>query len=118
MTIAEKQVKKAVVAAGCAIERRGFSRHHLIDRIFIGTDDGTFSAVSREISQGGMSAATLGDLTVGQAVSLGPIVGERINAVVRRNQRTAFGFEFIDLPAAISEQIKTLCETLPLSSRR
>jgi PilZ domain-containing protein len=115
MTVTEQQVKRGWWPVGAGIERRKFSCYQFIGRVFIGTERATFSAVSVEISQGGMSAATLGDLTVGQTVTLTPVAGQRVKAIVRRNQATTFGFELIDLPAEIGEQIKTICETLPLA---
>jgi c-di-GMP-binding flagellar brake protein YcgR len=114
MITAGNEVKNQSWPAGGGKERRRFSRHQLIDRVFIITDNGTFTGTSFEISQGGMSAATLGDLQVGQTVSLTPVMGKRIKTIVRRNQGTMFGFEFTDLPADVKEKIKTLCETLPL----
>jgi len=114
MITAGNEVKNESWPAGEGIERRRFSRHQLIQRVFIITDNGTFTGTSFEMSQGGMSAATLGDLHVGQEVSVKPVMGQRIKAIVRRNQGTMFGFQFIDLPSDVKEQIKALCETLPL----
>jgi c-di-GMP-binding flagellar brake protein YcgR len=114
MLTARNEIENESWPTGKSIERRRFSRHQLIDRIFIVTDNGTFTGTSSEISRGGMSAATLGNLHVGRAVDVKPVLGQRIRAIVRRNQGTTFGFEFIDLPSGVKERIKTLCETLPL----
>jgi hypothetical protein len=56
--------------------------------------DGTREPATRfEISSGGMSLATTAKLKNGEEVALSPVSGER--AMVRRNQGTVFGLEFL-----------------------
>jgi hypothetical protein len=96
-------------------ERRRHARHRYIERIYIGKHDGTwFTAMTFEISVGGLSVATTVALEVGEAVNLSPVVGKRVEAIVRRKQGAMYGFEFVELTPKIVEQIQKLCETLPL----
>jgi hypothetical protein len=96
-------------------ERRRHTRHRYIERIYIGKRDGTwFTAMTFEISVGGLSVATTVALEVGETVNLSPVVGKRVEAIVRRKQGAMYGFEFVELTPKIVEQIQKLCETLPL----
>lgn len=77
--------------------------------------DGTrLRATGFEISEGGMSAATTGELHVGDEVVLSPVMGGPVEAVVRRNQGTMYGFQFRTVPAELRERILKMCEGLPL----
>jgi hypothetical protein len=91
-------------------ERRKHPRHR-----YIGRADGMwFTAMTYEISAGGLSAATTTNLTVGEKVSLSPVVNKRVEAIVRRKNGSMYGFEFIGLTAQIQSKILKLCEGLPL----
>jgi len=96
-------------------EKRRHSRHRYIERLYIGKQDGMwFTAMTYEISAGGLSAATTTDLEIGEKVNLSPVVNKRIEAIVRRKKGAMYGFEFLDLTARLEEQILKLCEKLPL----
>ena len=70
-------------------------------------------ATTFEISESGMSAATPNYLNVGEVVELFPIVGEWVNAIVRRKVRAMYGFEFLGLTEGQSKRLRELCEGLP-----
>jgi hypothetical protein len=96
-------------------ERRRHSRHRYIERLYIGKADGTwFTAMTYEISAGGLSAATSTILSIGEKVSLSPVVDKRVEAIVRRKSGSMFGFEFLGLTAQIEAKVLKLCVNLPL----
>ena len=96
-------------------ERRKHPRHRYIERLYVGKAAGTwFTAMTYEISAGGLSAATPTILAVGDKVSLSPVVDKRVEAIVRRKNGAMYGFEFLDLPPQIEAKIVKLCATLPL----
>jgi PilZ domain len=96
-------------------EHRRYARHRYIEGVYIGEQDGTWStAMTYEISVGGLSAATTTPLAVGETVHLSPVVGKPVEAIVRRKQGAMYGFEFIGLPPKVFEQLQKLCEGLPL----
>jgi PilZ domain len=100
---------------GVEVERRKHTRHRLIERLYIGRQDGLwYTAMTFEISAGGLSAATTADLEVGEIVKLSPVVEKRVDAIVRRKHGAMYGFEFLELPARIEDQIRKVCEGLPL----
>jgi hypothetical protein len=73
------------------------------------------TATQFEISEGGLSAATTTALLkVGDEVQLTPVMGEHVNAIVRRKQGTMYGFEFVGIPTKIQELIRNACSALPL----
>jgi PilZ domain len=96
-------------------ERRKHPRHRYIERLYIGKADGTwFTAMTYEISAGGLSAATPTNLAVGEKVSLSPVVNKRVEAIVRRKSGAMYGFEFLGLTVQLEEKVRKLCESLPL----
>ena len=96
------------------VERRKHQRHRHIQPLYIARKDGTYQdGTTFEISESGLSAAITGSLTVGEEVQLSFIAGERIMAIVRREQGTLHGFEFIGLTPRIQEKLQKLCEGLP-----
>jgi len=73
-----------------------------------------YTAMTYEISIGGLSAATTVDLAVGERVKLSPVVEKLVEAVVRRKQGSMCGFEFLELAPRVKDQIRKVCEGLPL----
>ena len=113
MNTEEQASERPVLGVG--IERRKRSRHRCIERLYIGRRDGMwYTAMTYEISAGGLSAATTADVTVGEKVKLSPVVEKRLEAIVRRKQGAMYGFEFVELAPQIEDQIRKLCEGLPL----
>ncbi len=73
-----------------------------------------YTAMTYEISGGGLSAATTAELTVGDKVKLSPVVDKRVNTIVRRKKGAMYGFEFVGLTPKIEARILKLCKGLPL----
>lgn len=102
-----------------AADKRRHTRHryaHLIE-IKIENPRGRydlFDAMTFEISEGGMSAATPNILLVGERVELFPVVGFRLKAIVRRKCGAMYGFEFVGLAEQEKAKIRAKCEGLPL----
>ncbi len=95
-------------------ERRRHQRHRYMQPIYVARKDGTYQEGTMfEISESGLSAAITGTLAIGEEVQLSFIAGERIMAIVRREQGTLRGFEFIGLTPGIQERLRKLCEGLP-----
>lgn len=67
-----------------------------------------------EISEGGLSAATLGHLRVGMEVELSPVLDFKVKAIVRRKLGSMYGFEFMSLGEQQRSRIRNLCKELPL----
>jgi hypothetical protein len=102
-------------------EKRRFSRHRYTNSIEIRVEDprgrfDEFDAMTFEISEGGLSAATPNILVVGETVQLNPVMGFRVKAIVRRKNGAMYGFEFINLVDKQRETIRKQCEKLPLFS--
>jgi hypothetical protein len=70
--------------------------------------------MSFEIGAGGRSAATSGQLEVGEQVILYPVIRGQVKATVRRKNGSMYGFEFLAPTAEFQEKISALCQTLPL----
>jgi hypothetical protein len=89
------QTQNASAAPG-GIERRKYSRHRFIVDLNISSESGaTMHGMSFEIGAGGMSAATAGQLEVGEQVLLYPVLRPRVKATVRRKNGSMYGFEFV-----------------------
>jgi hypothetical protein len=72
---------------GVEVERRKYPRHRYIERLYIGRKDSLwYTAMTFEISAGGLSAATTADLQVGEVVKLSPVFEKRVDAIVRRKR--------------------------------
>jgi hypothetical protein len=94
-------------------ERRRHARYRFAEAIVIRQANGTCTrATTSEISISGLSATTALHLVVGEKVQLSPVAGATINAIVRRNSGTVYGFEFIDPPDKVVEGIHVLCRGL------
>jgi len=96
-------------------ERRRHSRHRYSKSVEIrvanprGRHDEF--AMTFEISESGISAATSNILLVGERVELNPVMGFRLPAIVRRKNGAMYGFEFVGLSER--ECIRKQCESLP-----
>jgi hypothetical protein len=100
---------------GVEVERRKHTRYRYIERLYVGRQDGLwYTAMTFEISAGGLSAATTVDLEIGEIVKLSPVVEKRVDAIVRRKHGAMYGFEFLELPGRIEDQIRKMCEGLPI----
>jgi PilZ domain len=96
-------------------ERRRHSRHRHMQEIYIWRKDGIeIPAITFEISESGMSAATPNYLNIGENVEIFPILGVWVKAVVRRKVRAMYGFEFLGLTEAQNKGLRELCAGLPL----
>jgi PilZ domain-containing protein len=112
--MASNPVAHASTALG-EIERRKFPRHRFIVDLNISSENGSsMPAMGFEIGAGGMSAATSGQLEVGEQVILYPVIRARVKATVRRRNGSMYGFEFLATTAEYQEQILALCQTLPI----
>jgi hypothetical protein len=97
------------------IERRKYPRHRFIVELNISRENGiSMHGMAFEIGAGGMSAATAGQLEVGEQVILYPVMRTRVKATVRRKNGSMYGFEFVAPTAEFQQKILALCETLPL----
>ncbi len=77
---------------GIIEEKRKHPRHRYIERLYVGKRDGMwFTAMTYEISVGGLSAATTTELKIGDKVSLSPVANKRVEAIVRRKQGAMYG---------------------------
>ena len=102
-----------VLNAPNQVDRRRHTRYRLREGLVIHRDDGaSFRATTSEISISGLSASTAGALQIGEEVQLTPIVGEKVRAVVRRRVETIYGFEFVEPPEKVLEEIHLLCRGL------
>ena|ERR1700724_551601 len=71
----------------------------------IASENGTSHARHElEIGAGGMSAATSGQLQVGEQVLLYPVLRARVKATVRRKNGSIYGFEFVAPTAEFQER--------------
>lgn len=101
------------------VDRRKYTRHRYSKDVEIhlekpGSRYNQYDAVSFEVSEGGMSAATPNILFMGERVQLYPIMGFRVSAIVRRKHGAMYGFEFIELTDEQRETIREKCEELPV----
>ena len=109
------QHKKKTIHWDSSTERRQHPRHKYVERIFIDKKDGTWTgAMSFEISVGGMSVATSKEFAIGEHVKLSPVIGKKVEAVIRRKKGSMYGLEFIGLTHHLKIELEKLCVTLPL----
>jgi hypothetical protein len=100
-------------------EKRRHTRHRYTHSIEVRIENprgryDLMDAMTFEVSEGGISAATPNILLVGERVELYPVVGYRVHAVVRRKNGAMYGFEFVGLTEEQSAKIRAKCESLPL----
>ena len=93
-------------------EKRRHRRYRFREPILVRTKRGELPAVTQEISISGLSASTTSKLQIAEEVRLVTIVGEQIEAVVRRKNENVYGFEFLNMPAKVEEAIHALCKGL------
>lgn len=103
------------------LERRRHTRHRYSTSIEVRVEDprgryDTFDAMTFEISESGISAATPNILIIGERVELYPVLGFRLGAIVRRKNGAMYGFEFQRLTEQQAETIRKKCESLPIFS--
>jgi len=97
------------------IERRRHTRHRLGQPIQIWLKDGrACAAMAFEMSESGMSAATINHLHVGDKVDLSPVAGYRLSAIVRPRTGSMYGFEFVERTEKQQKDIYEMCKDLPL----
>jgi hypothetical protein len=103
-----------VLALPDPVERRRHTRYRFTEAIVVRRkDDGASArATTSEISISGLSATTTLILAVGDSVELSPIGGASVTAIVRRCAGSVFGFEFIDPPDQVVQNIHSLCRGL------
>jgi len=103
-----------VLALPDPAERRRHARYRFTEPITIRRkDDGASArATTSEISISGLSASTKLFLSVGDKVELSPIGGASVTAIVRRIAGSVYGFEFIDPPDKVVQNIHALCRGL------
>jgi hypothetical protein len=107
--MASNPIRNPFLAPG-GIEPRKPTRHRFIVDLNISSEhDASVHGMSLEIGEGGLSAATSGQLKVGEQVILYPV----IRASVRRKNGSMCGFEFLALTPEFQEEIVALCQTLP-----
>ena len=105
----------ATTAAPSLIDRRRYPRHRYHSHVEIHREQGLdVDAMTFELSEGGMSAATPNLLTVGEKVEISTIAGTKLKAVVRRKNGAMYGFEFVGLTEEVRERIRNTCKGLPM----
>jgi len=96
-------------------DRRKHVRHRFIQPLTIRKLGGeAHHATSFEISESGLSLATTVPLQLGDEVELTPVAKATVHAVVKRNERTMYGLQFIDLAPDLRDRLVELCRRLPL----
>ena len=97
-----------------SVDRRGHPRYRLSVPLTIRSVDGIcIPGISIEISESGLSAIASEALPLDDTVELDSVVGEKVQARVRRRIGRVYGFEFLNLTEAHSRQIAERCKTLP-----
>ena len=96
-------------------EKRRHARHRYIERLYVRKTNGPwYTAMTYEISAGGLSAATHAELGVGERVKLSPVMDQMVEAIVRRKKGAMYGFEFLGMNSELQGKIEALCERLPV----
>ena len=88
-------------------DRRRSIRFRSSEAVVIRCPGGSsFTGVSVEISEGGMSAMANGILRVDDTVELEPVAGGKIPARVRHKLGQLYGFEFVEITAEQMQRIE------------
>ncbi len=69
-----------------------------------------FTAMTYEISAGGLSAATTAELQLGEKANLSPVADKCVEAIVRRKKGAMYGFEFQGVTTQVEAELLKLCE--------
>jgi PilZ domain len=94
-------------------DKRRHMRYRLVQALVIRRKNKTsHQATTSEISISGLSARSTELMAVGEEVILSPVGGAPVNAVIRRKTGDTYGFEFINPPDKVVEQIHILCRGL------
>jgi hypothetical protein len=94
--------------------KRRHTRHRYSSAIEIWREHSdSCDAMTFEISEGGLSAATRHTMRVGEKVELCPVLGYRLTAVIRHKTGAIYGFEFVGLSEEQRNAIRTKCQDLP-----
>jgi hypothetical protein len=87
--------------------RRRSIRYRSSESLVIRCEGGSsFTGVSVEINEGGMSAMANGILKVDDAVELEPVAGGKISACVRHKLGQLYGFEFVKITTEQARRIE------------
>jgi c-di-GMP-binding flagellar brake protein YcgR len=101
-------------AAPELINRRKYTRHRYSTHVEIRREQGLdVDAMTFEIREGGMSAATPNILAIGEKVEIRTIAGQMVEGVVRRKHGSMYGFEFVGISEGTREKIREICRGLP-----
>jgi len=96
-------------------ERRKHPRHRITKNINIVSSDGrTIRGITLNIGEGGLAAAISFPLVVGDRVTLEPVGGGAVSAVVQRVLGRIYGFQFLNLSSEQVQRIREACKYLPL----
>ena len=88
-------------------------RYRLVQAIFIRQkNQSSHRATTSEISISGLSAISREAMAVGENVTLSPVGGGEVRAIIRRKTGDTYGFEFLDPSPRIVEEIHILCRGL------
>jgi hypothetical protein len=97
-----------LAAATNGQDRRRSPRYRCSESLIIRYEGGSsFTGVSVELSEAGMSAMANGLLRVGDVVEVEPVAGGKVSAQVRHKLGQLYGFEFVKISA---EQVRRIEE--------
>ncbi len=71
-----------------------------------------------EISEGGMSVMTQANLSRGKPVEIELMAECKVAGVIRHQQGTIYGLEFLNLKEECAARIREICKNLPLFNGR
>ena len=96
-------------------ERRKHLRYRMTENINIICGDGRIiRGITLNISEGGLAAAISSPLVVGDRITLEPVGGGAVSAVVRCVLGRIYGFQFLSLSSEQVQRIRDACKRLPL----
>lgn len=95
--------------------RRRHARYRFSEPITLRLSQGSAKpGMTMEISVSGTSVMTAAALSVGETVELESIAGAKVQAAVRHNTGSVFGFEFLNLTQEQTQKIAEVCRVLPV----
>jgi hypothetical protein len=111
--LAETQAQSPTSPAPNFAEKRRHMRYRLVQALVIRRKNtSSHQATTSEISISGLSARCTELMAVGEEVNLSPVGGVPVDAVIRRKIGDTYGFEFMNPPDKVVEQIHILCRGL------